>query len=251
VEHEIRLKDGEVNLLGGMLEHTDTKSLTGIPGLSQIPIVKYFFSEKDTEITDSEVVFALVPHIVRKREFGEMSGKTLDVGTAASIHLRHSPPLAGANVKISDTKVPDAVPIGEATAALELEPSAVSVAKGGTFMLNVMLSGGQNVSAVPLQLAYDEKGLQLVNISNGDFLSQGDQVVALVHRDIPPAGLVEITASRPPGTDGVSGHGVVTTLTFEAKASGHFPVKIVKGSMEQVGNQSAPASGSEITVIVE
>ncbi len=251
VEHEIRLKDGEVNLLGGMLEHTDTKSLTGIPGLSQIPIVKYFFSEKDTEITDSEVVFALVPHIVRKREFGEMSGKTLDVGTAASIHLRHSPPLAEANVKTSDTNVPDAVPIGHATAALELEPSAVSVAKGGTFMLNVMLSGGQNVSAVPLQLAYDEKGLQLVNISNGDFLSQGDQVVALVHRDIPPAGLVEITASRPPGTDGVSGHGVVTTLTFEAKASGHFPVKIVKGSMEQVGNQSAPASGSEITVIVE
>ncbi len=41
VEHEIRLKDGEVNLLGGMLEHTDTKSLSGIPGLSQIPIVKY------------------------------------------------------------------------------------------------------------------------------------------------------------------------------------------------------------------
>src|SRR5712691_699830 len=45
VEHEIRLKDGEVNLLGGMLEDTQTKALSGIPGLASIPILKYLFSQ--------------------------------------------------------------------------------------------------------------------------------------------------------------------------------------------------------------
>src|ERR1700691_5356164 len=43
IEHEVRLKEGEVNLLGGMLEDSQTKSLTGIPGLAQIPILKYLF----------------------------------------------------------------------------------------------------------------------------------------------------------------------------------------------------------------
>ncbi len=252
VEHEIRLKDGEVNLLGGMLEHTDTKSLSGIPGLSQIPIVKYFFSEKDTEVADNEVVFALVPHIVRRRDLGEFSHKTLDVGTANAIRLRHVPKIdADPNLNTSADAAPNTVPLGQATATLELDPSAISVTKGGTFMLNVVLSGGNNVSAVPLQVAYDKQALEMVNISNGDFLSQGEQVVALVHRDDPSSGSVEITASRPPGAQGVSGHGVVSTLTFLAKTSGRFPVKITKGAMIQPDNQSAPVSGSEITVSVQ
>jgi general secretion pathway protein D len=59
VEHEIRLKDGEVSLLGGMLQQQDTQSLAGIPGLSQIPILKYLFSQKNTEVMDNEIVFAI------------------------------------------------------------------------------------------------------------------------------------------------------------------------------------------------
>jgi general secretion pathway protein D len=251
VEHEIRLKDGEVNLLGGMLEHTDTKSLSGIPGLSQIPIVKYFFSEKDTEVSDNEVVFALVPHIVRRRDFSELSHKTLDVGNANSIRLRHAPTGdASPGFKTSAGAVPSTAPLGQAPAALELDPSAISVAKGGTFMLNVVLSGGNNVLAVPLQVSYDKRGLELVNISNGDFLSQGEQVVALVHRDDPSSDSVEITASRPSGAQGVSGHGVVSTLTFLAKTSGRFPVRITNGAVIQPDYQSASVSGSEITVSV-
>jgi type II secretory pathway component GspD/PulD (secretin) len=56
VEHEIRLKDGEVSLLGGMLEQQNMRPLTGIPGLSQIPILKYLFGQKNTDVMDSEIV---------------------------------------------------------------------------------------------------------------------------------------------------------------------------------------------------
>jgi general secretion pathway protein D len=218
--------------------------------------VKYFFSEKDAEVTDSEVVFALVPHIVRRRDFGELSHKTLDVGNANSIRLRHAAKAdadsnSDPDFKTSTDSVPGAGPLGPATATLELDPSAISVAKGYTFMLNVVLSGANNVSAIPLQVTYDKHGLEVVNISNGDFLSQGEQVVALVHRDDPSSGSVEITASRPPGAQGVSGQGVVSTLTFLAKTSGRFPVKITKGAVIQPDCQSAPVSGSEITVSVQ
>ena len=162
-------------------------------------------------------MFALVPHIVRRRDFSELSRKTLDVGNANSIRLRHAPKGdADPDFKTSAGAAPSTAPLGQATAALELDPSAISVAKGGTFMVNVDLSGGNNVSAVPLQVSYDKRGLEMVNISNGDFLSQGEQVVALVHRDDPLSDSVEITVSRPPGAKGVSGHGIVCTLTFLA-----------------------------------
>src|SRR5260370_16924389 len=77
-----------------------------------------------------------------------------------------------------------------------------------------------------LQVSYDKQGLNLLNISNGKVLSEGEQVVALVHREDPSNGAVEITASRPPGAEGLSGHGVVTTLTFQAKTTAPLPIKI-------------------------
>jgi general secretion pathway protein D len=102
-----------------------------------------------------------------------------------------------------------------------------------------------------LQVTYDKLGLQLLNISSGNFLSQGEQIVALVHREDPSSGAVEITASRPPGSEGVSGHGVVATLTFQASATGRFPVKITKAAVVQPDQQLTAASGSEITVSVQ
>src|SRR5207253_6455672 len=68
IEHEIRLKDGEMNLLGGILEDQQTKALSGIPGLANVPILKYLFSQTNTEHRENEIVFALVPHIVRAQE---------------------------------------------------------------------------------------------------------------------------------------------------------------------------------------
>ena len=134
---------------------------------------------------------------------------------------------------------------------MEFDPTAISVAEGATFTLDVVLSGARNVYSVPLEIAYDKQGLQLLNISDGNFLSQGEQVVALVRREDPSSGAVEITASRPPKSEGVSGHGIVTTLTFEAKTTGRFPVKITKAALVHPNQQLSAASGSEITVSVQ
>ena len=68
IENEIRLKDGEVSLLGGMMEDTQTKALTGIPGLAQIPILKYLFGRLTSDHSENEIVFVLIPHIIRGPE---------------------------------------------------------------------------------------------------------------------------------------------------------------------------------------
>lgn len=105
--------------------------------------------------------------------------------------------------------------------------------------------------SVPLQVSYDPKVLQVVNVSNGGLLSQDGQAVALVHRDDDQAGALQITATRPPGAGGVSGSGTVVTLTFLAKSAGQSSITISKGGAKDPSLQSIPVSGAVATITVQ
>ena len=85
IEHEIRLKDGEANLLGGIMEDQQTKSLSGIPGLAQIPILKYLFGQTTQDHSENQIVFAIVPHIIRATDVQEINQRPIDIGTATTI----------------------------------------------------------------------------------------------------------------------------------------------------------------------
>jgi general secretion pathway protein D len=89
IEHTARLHDGEVNLLGGILEDTETKSLSGYPWLTKIPILKYLFGQENKERLEDEVVFAITPHIVRSQEITDENLRMIDVGTTNTIGLRY------------------------------------------------------------------------------------------------------------------------------------------------------------------
>ena len=131
------------------------------------------------------------------------------------------------------------------------DPGQVTTTKGGTFVVNLLISGAQNVYSVPVQLNYDPAKLQLVNVSNGGFLSQDGQAVALVHREDEATGTLQITASRPPGSGGVSGQGTVLTMTFQAKASGQTPLTITRGGARDPGLQSITVNGAQASVTVQ
>jgi general secretion pathway protein D len=68
IEHDIRLKEGEVNLLGGLIESSTTRSVTGVPGLAQIPLLRYLFSSEHTERVETEVLVMLTPRVIRLPE---------------------------------------------------------------------------------------------------------------------------------------------------------------------------------------
>jgi general secretion pathway protein D len=288
IENEIRLKDGEVSLLGGMMEDTKTKALTGIPGLSSIPILKYLFAQDTSDHSTSEIVFILIPHIIRGPEGQHGNADMLDVGTANALSLRHSgskpaapassvapapasssviqaaPSQAAPAAAPPQAAMPPPTPQGQApqnlipqtqagagTGTFLFDPPTLSQAKGATFTVNVMLSGGQNVYSVPVQLNYDPNQLQVVNISNGGFLSQDGQAVALVHRDDPATGTLQITATRPPGAGGVSGQGAVVTLTFMAKGPGQSALTITRGGARDPAMQPIAMSGAQAAITIQ
>jgi len=299
IEHEIRLREGEVNLLGGILEDTTTKALTGIPWISSVPLLKYLFSQANTTHNENEIVLALVPHIVRGQELSDLNERAIDVGTANALQLRQRggapanaqpqpgarPGAPGAPGAVAPSQQQQAAPAppqplanapgtqanpmpgqppqanvpqpgtaanpSSGAAAFGFDPSSVNVAAGSTFAVNLLLSGAQNVYSVPVQINYDPAKLQLVNVSNGGLLSQDGQAVALVHRDDPSTGTVQVTATRPPGSPGISGQGTVVTLTFIAKTAGQAPISIARGGARDTNMQAIQVSPAQATVNVQ
>jgi len=271
IEHEIRLKDGEANLLGGIMEDQQTKSLSGIPGLAQIPILRYLFGQTQQDHSENEIVFAIVPHIIRGTDVSEINQRAIQIGTANAIELRRvnrpaapapaNPAPAQPSPPPTNMSQPaNPAPAGQASATAAapgatpsflFDPPTIQAAKGGTFAVNLLISGAQNIYSIPVQLNYDPKLLQLVNVSNGGFLSQDGQAVALVHREDETVGQLQITATRPPGAGGVSGQGTVVTMTFQAKADGQTPLTITRGGARDPGLQAITVNGAQAAVTVQ
>ncbi len=89
VEQVIRLREGEASILGGIQTKQDQLSWAGIPGLSSIPILKYLFGSKDHQIMDNELVFLVVPHVVRSQTIDPENLRTIDTGTGQAVELRY------------------------------------------------------------------------------------------------------------------------------------------------------------------
>lgn len=68
IEHDIQLQEGEASLLGGLIDREVSSTVGGIPGLGDIPVLKYLFSETSKTVLDNEVLIMLTPHIVRLPE---------------------------------------------------------------------------------------------------------------------------------------------------------------------------------------
>jgi len=91
VEHEIRIREGEVSLLGGLMQTQETRALAGVPGLMRIPILKKLFSSESVEKNESELLIALVPHIVRTPGITDLDLRTVASGTDAAVKVSLAP----------------------------------------------------------------------------------------------------------------------------------------------------------------
>jgi general secretion pathway protein D len=299
-EQVIRLADGEMNLLGGILEVQDTKTTAGTPILGEIPILKYLFTSTQREHITDELIFLLVPHIVRGQELNEFNRRAFDVGTGSAIDLRiavkpaapatpGAPPAtatAAAQPPVAVPVTPSRQPATQTPAVqpplgpqappqpaqpqqiavpsqpsapqtlkpgqvgLRLDPGSLSPQQGSSFNVAVTLAHGQDVAAVPIQISYDPGKVQFTSVTNGEFLAKDGQQVILVHRDDAASGKLQITAQRPPGSEGVSGDGTVFNLVFTAKAKGTSAISIAVPGARNSQNQPLDVQGSQASVTV-
>ena len=88
IEHDIRLKEGEASILGGLFERIDTKTLNGWPGLAHIPLLRYLFSSESTDHQQNEVLVVLIPRIVRLPALTGADLRPLSTGTESNVQIR-------------------------------------------------------------------------------------------------------------------------------------------------------------------
>jgi general secretion pathway protein D len=88
IDQVIRLREGEVSILAGLVDKEVTGAVSGWPGLGEIPAAKYLFSTQDHEKIDNEIIFMLVPHIVRALESDPLDGQSIGTGSGDVIELQ-------------------------------------------------------------------------------------------------------------------------------------------------------------------
>jgi general secretion pathway protein D len=76
----IRLRDGETNMLAGLIRDDERQVLDGIPGLSDIPIVGRLFAHSRTQKDQTDIILTLTPHIVRVLDVKEEDLRAFRVG---------------------------------------------------------------------------------------------------------------------------------------------------------------------------
>jgi general secretion pathway protein D len=295
VIHDIRMKDGEVNLLGGLKQSSDSTTLTGIPGLSSIPVIKWLFSSKQVSKSSQELVIALIPHIVRRPDYTEEEMRGIAVGNATVVKLNYAhppqadgepapksatPPAPGAPAAplatppasanppaaapvtvpqvnappSATTSTPGAPPSApappQANASVNFVPAQVETIMGGSFSVNLVVANATDLFSAPLQIKFDPKVLKLNDVAQGNLMASDGQQATFTKNIQNDTGEADITLNRLPGTGGITGSGMLVTLSFTTLARGATSVSAPAFSPSNSQGQPISNSSPLLTVNV-
>jgi general secretion pathway protein D len=251
IEHDIRLREGEANILGGLFTKTDSKTVNGWPGLAQIPLMKYLFADNKVDHAQSDILIVLIPRIVRLPDWSRGDLRPISSGVEQNITTRRqsdvrtpdvNKPAAAPAPQQPATQPPPALPLsgpanpaaappataGTQGARLRFDPQALTLAPGQTATLGVAVDNVNDLYSIPMMLQYDPAVISIEDVQHGTFLSSGNQEIAIVQGGDKSKGQVMIAATRQPNTPGVSGSGTLLGVVIKAIGPGSTNLSIVQ-----------------------
>ena len=237
IEHEVRLQNGEVNILGGLIERTTTNDLNGIPGAASVPGFKYLFSQTDKEMVDDEVLIILTPHILRFSGISKENLRRLASGSDSNVRVFHevsddrafrqqgrrescragqrpqgaiqpddhqpSPssmlPLDHPAIVPASVSLPPAAGNAGPAAQLHFHPENIALKPGDSTTVGLAISGVHDLFSLPLLVKYDPAVIQIQDLQDGGFLSGGTEAVAIVQSINAEKGEAMISCTRRQG----------------------------------------------------
>jgi general secretion pathway protein D len=270
IEHDIRLQDGEVNILGGLIERTDSDVISGWPGLAKLPFFRYFFSNDTTENKDNEVMIVLIPHIVRLPVLTAENLRSIASGSDANAEVQlenevMAPPVPKAQsnpgqlpapgtpqtAAPSATPAPAAAPAGSQNVMLRFDPGTVTLKAGQTATLGIVVQNVQDLYSIPLLLQFNPAMVSIEDVRQGGFLSGGTQDIAIVERVDKERGQAIVSATRMPNTPGVSGSGTLVGVVVKGIAPGNSQLSIVQVNAKDSQQRPIQVVTSEATIQVQ
>ncbi len=239
----LRLKDGETQILAGLIQDSDTRSSAGLPGLSQMPILGRLFGSNNADREKTEIVLSVTPRIIRTQ--ARPSSDTSEFWYGTETRTRSTPyrsvgdsAFSSPNASFPNTSVsggtvtggmgavgiprtPPAVRTAQITGApatadgpaphpvvTVVGPSETTV--GQEFDVTIRLASETGISHLRSQVRFDASAVQLLSASAGDMVpaSAGNPNV-----DAKNGGAqLEVTVTDEP----VHGEGNLMLLHFKA-----------------------------------
>jgi general secretion pathway protein D len=265
IEHDIRLKDGEVNILGGLIEQTDTTTINGWPGFSSVPLFRHLFSSDNVDHEKDEILIVLIPHIVRLPSISAENLRSISSGTDTNAEVRlEDAVLLPEPPKPQAAPAPPAAPAAAAAlapasansstsqnATLRFEPGNAALKAGETTTIGVTVQNVQDLYSIPMLLQFNPAVISVEDVRQGGFLSGGTQEVAIVERVDKERGQAIISATRMPNTPGVSGSGTLVGIVVKGLAPGNSQLSIVQVNAKDSQQRPIQVVTGEATVNVQ
>lgn len=227
----LKLKDGENQILAGLIRNEETSTGNRLPGLGDIPLLGRLFGGQSDTANKTEIVLSITPHLIRNARRPDADLLEFETGTESSLKIpmlgnvptatgsiaMAQPTPAGGTATANPTDagsamspVASATPVG--TTAITMQgPAQAKV--GSIFTVRVAIEPGEPVTSIPLALSFDPKALEVVSVTEGDFLKQGGSATNFSHRVDRGSGQIFATITRT-AKEGASTPGQVLEIAF-------------------------------------
>lgn len=261
----LRLRDGETQILAGLISDEDRSSSNKVPLLGDLPIAGRLFGSQKDDDQRSEILLSITPHVVRSIRRPDMQIAEFESGTESSIGvptLRVSTvePALGSDAK-EETKAAPAAPTpaaagtasGDAPVAAPgnvtlgwQAPAQVKV--GEQFSAVLETNSQQAIRGMPLLIGFNPQVFQVVGVQEGDFFKQGNGQTSFSQRIDPVEGKIFVALVRQSSAGagaGINGRGSLVTVNLKAvKAASGAKVQLLSASPDPVAPVSTPVEYS-------
>lgn len=271
-EADIRMRSGEVNIMGGLSQLSDSNQLAGLPGLTDIPILgKFLFGSTTTDKLNNQLLIALIPHILRTPDYTAENLRSIYAGTDQAVKLLYAPrpeeaaqpaPQPSPQVSVPVAPAPEAAkppatapanpPLNPGQARLSFLPAQIEAGVSNTISVNLQVDNANDLaSGSPIKIKWDPTYLRLNDIGPGEMLARGGVHVTAVKDIRNDAGEATLAVSRPPDSPGITGGGTIAVLNFVAVGKGTSEVTLVEPMLKNSKQESLSVTSGQLPVTVK
>ncbi|MBM3292957.1 MAG: hypothetical protein FJY82_00370 [Candidatus Aminicenantes bacterium] len=247
----MRLREGETQLIAGLLRDEERRTIKGIPGLKDIPGLGRLFGSEDRTIEQTDILISLTPYIVRTIPFGADDGQpfwvdieTQPTGQAGGIL---DPELVGRDIEVEAQRaLAERRGQDQGPNVMRLVPPNFELPLGRDVRVNVQLQNAVEIGTISVTFNYNPRSLVLKDVTEGNLARQLGANIPFLKNIDNNAGICVIGFSSPQVGRGFKGSGTLAMLTFEAKSPGESIVAVsacqaAGGTGQTVAVQTAEA----------
>lgn len=258
VKNVMRLKDGETNLLAGLLRDDERQSLKGIAGIKDIPLLGSLFSSSDKTVEQTDLILTVTPYIIRGVPLNEAGDRPIWVdpegmasaggggGMMPPGQIAPMPPFPGAR----RPGLPGE-PAGEAPGGdmILLNPPSFEVPAEREFRLSVEAVSGSEIGSLSLNVQFNPQLLRLKEVVEGGMAAFGGEKAAFLQSIDNDSGVCTLGITSPEIGKGL-GSGALAVLVFESLAPGETEITVAGIMGNQPNGQPIPFSSRPAKIFI-